>query len=114
MHPNITIRTETPADYDAVEKMTRSAFYNLYVPGCNEHYLVRTMRPHPDFVPELDLVLELDGEVVEVLAVGIHRLAHRHGQRADASHQKSPQQQAAHHMAGEAEAVAQRLALWRR
>ena len=64
MHPNITIRTETPADYDAVEKMTRSAFYNLYVPGCNEHYLVRTMRPHPDFVPELDLVLELDGKII--------------------------------------------------
>ena len=64
MHPNITIRTETPADYDADEKMTRSAFYNLYVPGCNEHYLVRTMRPHPDFVPELDLVLELDGKII--------------------------------------------------
>ena len=64
MNQSITIRTETPADYDAVEKMTRVAFYNLYVPGCNEHYLVRMMRPHPDFVPELDLVLELDGRII--------------------------------------------------
>ena len=64
MHQNITIRTETPADYDAVEKMTRIAFYNLYVPGCNEHYLVRVMRTHTDFVPELDYVLELDGKII--------------------------------------------------
>ena len=64
MNQNIIIRNETPADYDAVEKMTRLAFYNLYVPGCNEHYLVRMMRPHPDFVPELDLVLELEGRII--------------------------------------------------
>ena len=64
MNQNIIIRNETPADYDAVEKMTRLAFYNLYVPGCNEHYLVRMMRPHPDFVPELGLVLELEGRII--------------------------------------------------
>ena len=64
MNQNVFIRNETPADYDVVEKMTRAAFYNLYVPGCNEHYLVRTMRPHPDFVPELDFVLELDGKII--------------------------------------------------
>ena len=64
MYQNIIIRKETPADYDAVEKMTRLAFYNLYIPGCNEHYLVRMMRPHPDFVPELDLVLELEGRII--------------------------------------------------
>lgn len=50
--PNI--RNETPADYRAVEDLTRRAFYNLYVPGCHEHYLVHVMRDHPDFLPELD------------------------------------------------------------
>lgn len=64
MNQNVIIRNETPADYEAVEVLTRRAFYNLYVPGCNEHYLVRVMRPHPDFVPELDLVLELDGQII--------------------------------------------------
>lgn len=60
----LTIRNETPRDYRAVEALTRRAFYNLYIPGCTEHYLVRVMRDHPDFVPELDFVLELDGEII--------------------------------------------------
>ena len=47
-----------------MEDMTRRAFYNLYIPGCVEHYLVRVMRDHEDFIPELDLVAELDGQVI--------------------------------------------------
>lgn len=58
------IRREEPQDYEIVETITRNAFYNLYVPGCVEHYLVHTMRGHEDFIPELDFVLELDGEIV--------------------------------------------------
>lgn len=34
------IRNEQPADYAAVEEVTRKAFYNMYIPGCVEHYLV--------------------------------------------------------------------------
>ncbi len=60
----LTIRNETPADRQTVEDITRRAFYNLYAPGCVEHYLVHIMRNHPDFIPELDLVAELDGQVV--------------------------------------------------
>lgn len=60
----LNIRKETPADYPAVEDMTRRAFYNLYVPGCAEHYLVHIMRSHQDFIPQLDFVLELDGRIV--------------------------------------------------
>lgn len=58
------IRREEPQDYEIVETITRNAFYNLYVPGCVEHYLVHTMRGHEDFIPELDFVLELNGEIV--------------------------------------------------
>lgn len=47
-----------------MEKITRQAFYNLYVPGCAEHYLVHIMRGHEDFIPELDFVLEWDGQVI--------------------------------------------------
>ena len=60
----LNIRNESEADYQAVEDLTRRAFYNLYVPGCHEHYLVHIMRDHPDFLPELDFVLELDGKIV--------------------------------------------------
>ncbi len=60
----LNIRNETPADYQSVEDMTRRAFYNLYIPGCVEHYLVHVMRGHEDFISELDLVLELDGRVI--------------------------------------------------
>lgn len=60
----LTIRNEQPDDYAVVEEITRKAFYNLYVPGCFEHYLVHIMRSHPDFIPELDFVLELDGRVI--------------------------------------------------
>lgn len=58
-----TIRTECPADYRAVETLTRDAFWDVYAPGCTEHYLITRLRKHPDFVPELDLVLVLEGEI---------------------------------------------------
>ena len=61
---NLTIRNETEKDYTIVEDMTREAFWNLYVPGCDEHYLVHTMRSHEDFIPALDLVAEADGKIV--------------------------------------------------
>ncbi len=61
---NMTIRLETKADYRAVEELTREAFYNLYVPGCDEHYLCHILREHPDFMPELDYVAEVDGRIV--------------------------------------------------
>jgi putative acetyltransferase len=58
------IRNEAAADYGRVEEITRKAFWNLYIPGCNEHYLVHIMRSHEDFLPELDLVIEVDGQIV--------------------------------------------------
>lgn len=61
---NIMIRNETPADYRAVETLIREAFWNQNGPGCDEHYLIHKMRDHEDFIPELDLVLEQNGEIV--------------------------------------------------
>ena len=60
----IVIRNETEKDYKTVEEITRKAFYNIYVPGCMEHYLVHIMRDHEDFIKELDFVIELDGKVI--------------------------------------------------
>ncbi len=61
---NLSIRNETENDHRQVEELTREAFWNLYVPGCDEHYLVHIMRDHPDFIPELDFVALLDNRIV--------------------------------------------------
>ncbi len=58
------IRKELESDYRKVEELTREAFWNLYFPGCDEHYLVHTLRTHPDFIQELDFVAEVDKQVV--------------------------------------------------
>lgn len=60
---NITIRLEQEADYRAVEELTREAFWNLHVPGCDEHFLVHLLREHEDFIPELDFVAVIDGRL---------------------------------------------------
>lgn len=60
----LIIRNEQETDRKIVEDITRKAFYNLYIPGCVEHYLVHHMRGHEDFIPELDFVAELDGQVI--------------------------------------------------
>ena len=61
---NMTIRRETAEDYRAVENLTREAFWNVYRPGCMEHYVLHCYRYDPAFVPELDLVMELDGRLI--------------------------------------------------
>ena len=61
---NLIIRNETEKDYEVVEHITREAFWNLHTPGCDEHYLVHILRKHEDFIPELDFVAELDGDVI--------------------------------------------------
>lgn len=52
----IHLRPEEPQDYRAVEELTREAFWNRYVPGCTEHYLVHVLRDSEAFVKELDTV----------------------------------------------------------
>jgi predicted N-acetyltransferase YhbS len=53
---NILIRQEKPEDYREVEGLVREAFWDVYKPGCNEHFILHQMRSIPAFVPELDLV----------------------------------------------------------
>lgn len=61
---NIIIRLETKNDYRKTENLTREAFWNVYCPGCKEHYVLHCYRDDPAFVPELDFVMELDGELI--------------------------------------------------
>ena len=58
------IRLEQPSDYRKVENLTREAFWNVYRPGCYEHFVLNQFRNNPDFIPELDLVMEEDGMII--------------------------------------------------
>ncbi len=61
---DLIIRNETREDYIIVEEIIREAFWNVNLPGCDEHYLAHILREHTDFVPELDLIARLDGRIV--------------------------------------------------
>ena len=60
----MNIRLEQPADFREVENLTREAFWNVYAPGCIEHFVLHHYRNNPDFIPELDFVLEEDGKII--------------------------------------------------
>ena len=64
MQESIIIRGEEPRDWREVECLVRESFWNVYRPGCLEHYVLNRLRAHPDFVPELDFVLERDGRII--------------------------------------------------
>ncbi len=61
---NIILRNETPSDFRSVEELTREAFWNHHVPGCDEHYLLHIMRDSDSFIRKLDFVAEINGIVV--------------------------------------------------
>ena len=61
---DFTIRPEEKDDYAAVENLVREAFWNVYRPGCSEHYVIHVLRDDPAFVKELDFVMEQDGRLI--------------------------------------------------
>ena len=60
----VNIRLEQPQDWREVENLTREAFWNVYRPGCQEHFVLNQFRSNPAFIPELDFVMEEDGRIV--------------------------------------------------
>ncbi len=80
---NLTIRKEEPRDFRKVEELTRKAFWNLHSPGCDEHYLVHTIRDHQDFIPELDLVMELDATIIGNIMYAKSKLISANGSQKD-------------------------------
>ncbi len=61
---DITIRLEKKEDYREVENLIRESFWNIYRPGCSEHYVIHVLRDDPAFVRELDFVMEKDGAII--------------------------------------------------
>ena len=60
----IVFRNEAPEDYRTVENLIRESFWNVYRPGCLEHFVIHELRSDPAFIPELDFVLERNGEII--------------------------------------------------
>ena len=52
----LTFRPENTTDHRKVEELTRKAFWNLYGPGCDEHFMVHQLRTSPGYIPELTFV----------------------------------------------------------
>ncbi|MCR5289285.1 MAG: N-acetyltransferase [Treponema sp.] len=61
---NYSIRVENERDYSTVESLVRESFWNVYRPGCTEHYVLHHLRSNPDFITELAFVMEADGKII--------------------------------------------------
>ena len=59
-----TIRLEKAEDYREVENLVRESFWNVYRPGCSEHFVIHVLRDDPAFVKELDFVMEQNGVLI--------------------------------------------------
>lgn len=61
---DIIIRLERKDEQREVENLVREAFWNVYRPGCLEHYVLNQLRDDKAFVPELNFVMELNGRLI--------------------------------------------------
>lgn len=57
-----TIRLELPTEQREVENLVRESFWNVYRPGCLEHYVLHCLRHDEAFIPELNFVMEVIDE----------------------------------------------------
>jgi len=58
------IRLEKTEEYRETENLVRESFWNVYRPGCLEHYVLNQLRNDPAFVADLDFVMEKDGRII--------------------------------------------------
>ncbi len=58
------IRIERKEEHREVENLVRESFWNMYRPGCLEHYVLNQLRNDSAFIPQLDFVMEKDGKII--------------------------------------------------
>ncbi len=56
----VKIRNERKEDFREVENLVRDSFWNVYRPGCLEHYVLHQLRSQPGFIEELDFVMIIE------------------------------------------------------
>ena len=64
MKNDCIIRLERTEEHRETETLVREAFWNVYRPGCLEHYVLNQLRNDKAFVPELNFVMEKDGRLI--------------------------------------------------
>ena len=64
MKNDCIIRLEKTEEQRETEALVREAFWNVYRPGCLEHYVLNQLRSDEAFVPELNFVMEKDGRLI--------------------------------------------------
>lgn len=74
------IRLEEEKDYREVENLIREAFWNVYQPGCMEHFIMHCLRKDACFVPELDYIIEEDGKILAQIAYAKGTLKKENGE----------------------------------
>ncbi|MDD3831340.1 MAG: N-acetyltransferase [Clostridia bacterium] len=75
----ITIRQELEKDYRENETLIREAFWNVYRPGCVEHFILHNLRSTPNFVPDLCYVMEQDGQLIASIVYSMGSLQLNNG-----------------------------------
>jgi predicted N-acetyltransferase YhbS len=80
---DLILRNAKKEDYRTVEQLVREAFWNLYVPGCSEHYVLHNLRKSSDFIPELDFVAEQGGQIVGQIAYSRGTIKGRQGEEKE-------------------------------
>jgi len=76
---DIKLRFEEETDFRIVENLTREAFWNVYKPGCDEHFVLHNLRKSQDFIKELDFVAELDGVIVGNIVYSKGKIVNENG-----------------------------------
>lgn len=61
---NTTIKQEKPSDYKAIAQIIEEAFRDEPYSDHNEQLLVEKLRMSKDFIPELSLIAEQNGEII--------------------------------------------------
>ena len=78
------LRLEEKRDYVIVENLIREAFWNVYKPSCDEHYIMHQLRNNECFVSNLDYVLEVENEIVAHIVYSLGKLTKENGEVVDA------------------------------
>ena len=73
------IRLERKEDYFEVENLVRETFYNVYRPGCFEHFVIHNLRNDKSFIKELDYVLTIDDKIIGNIVYSLGTLKYDDG-----------------------------------
>lgn len=75
----IKIKKAGENDFKSTENLTRETFWNLYNPGCSEHFILHNLRKSKSYVKELDLIALNDGEIVGHIISTIAKVVDKQG-----------------------------------